>query len=197
MSVEEAVRRKHAFQRALKGYLQFVSVMSREEIELSVGRLADLLNSSEDEAEALHVSVKGVVLNIYLDLRNAGVKKQSKAKRVTLLPAMNRFFVERGRSKHTSAMQRYRAARQHHKERMSAWQKHVESLSFMKRWFGVRPPRPAAPSLPAPVGLFVKQSKANADMSEYLIASAANFHLLSVPQRAEDVRRANVEQLAP
>ncbi len=196
MSVEEAVRRKHVIELALKDYLQFISVMSREEIELSLGRLADLLNSSQDGAEALHVSVKGAVLKIYLDLRNAGIKKQSKVKRMTLRPAMKRFFLDRGRAEHASAMQRYRAACQHHKARMTEWKEGVRSLPLLKRLFA-KPSPPAAPTLPVSVEQFVKQSKAEADMSEYLIASAAHYRLLSVPQRVEDVQREDVKQLAP
>lgn len=188
MSIEEAVRRKHAFEHTLKDYLQFVSAMSREEIELSLGRLAD---------NGQLISEKGAILKIYLDLRNAGIKRQNKVKRVSLRPAMMRFFAERGKAAHANALQRYSAAcRQHEAE---VWKEKIgwnNRASFWKQTF-YKPTLPAAPTLPATVGQYVKQSKAKADMSEYLITSAVNFHHLSVPQRVGDVEREDVKQLAP
>lgn len=196
MSVEEAVRRKHDFERALKDYLQFISVMSREEIELSLGRLADHLNRTNDETEAFHVRVKGAVLKIYLELRRVGIKKQSKMKRMTLRPAMKRFFIDRGHIQHFDAVKCYEIACKDHEEKMTEWKQGLKTLPLIKRLFA-KPSPPDAPKLPLPVEHFVKRSIANADMSEYLIASAAQYHLVSMPQRVEDINRTDITELAP
>jgi len=79
MSVEEAIRERHAFEDRLRRFLELVSWMDDRELEIALGRLADMLDS--DPNRQLQIRVRGEVLKTYFDLRRSGAKKQSSIKR--------------------------------------------------------------------------------------------------------------------
>lgn len=81
MSVEKAIREKHAFRERLKDFLSIAVVMTKDEIEIGLGRLVDLLNEAEDETEKRNTEIKGAVLNWYFDLRESGIAGQNAKRR--------------------------------------------------------------------------------------------------------------------
>ena len=79
-SVEQAVREQQAFEERLREFLSIASSMTNQELEIALARLADSLESSKAHPESIRI--KGTILNIYYQLRAAGLKKQSTLARV-------------------------------------------------------------------------------------------------------------------
>ncbi len=81
MSVENAIRERHAFRDRLREFLDIPMAMTDDEIELGLGRLVDLLGQTDDRDEQLNLRLKGNALKIYFDLRGVGEASQVIAKR--------------------------------------------------------------------------------------------------------------------
>ena len=81
MSVEKAVREKHAFRDRLREFLEIAAIMTNDEIEIAMGRLVDLINNLNDEDAILNCRYKGTALKCYFDLRLAGGAKHNRWKR--------------------------------------------------------------------------------------------------------------------
>lgn len=168
--------------------------MTDQELEITMGRLADMLLDSDNENEKFHISVKGVVLKLYFDMRCAGIKRQSAVKRLTHRSAMKRYFTDKGKTKHAIAVAQYKSALSTYNIELTQWEVKIQKLPLLRRMFAERP---KAPTCPAGVEWYIAQSKAKADMPEYLIASAAEFRLIAVPLNIKDVKQEEVKLLAP
>ncbi|MGN6280352.1 hypothetical protein [Frateuria sp.] len=79
MSVEQAVRKHHAFQDRLRFFLMAAAVMTDREIELALARMADGLPTTIDPDRLLF---NGQVLKAYYDLRRSGQAKHRAFKRM-------------------------------------------------------------------------------------------------------------------
>jgi len=73
-SIERAVREKQVFERKVREFLSIASSMTNQELEIALARLADRLQATQGDEE---FRSKGAILNIYYQLRVAGLKKQS------------------------------------------------------------------------------------------------------------------------
>lgn len=79
-SVEEAVREEQAFEKRLREFLSIASGMTNQELEIALARLADLFQTTKDQPDSIRI--KGTILNIYYQLRAAGLKKKSTLARI-------------------------------------------------------------------------------------------------------------------
>ena len=79
MSIEQAVRERHAFEDRLTNFLTLASIMADREIELALSRLADMLANMGDNT---HVKFRGLVLKSYFDLRRKNIRQQRVFKRI-------------------------------------------------------------------------------------------------------------------
>jgi hypothetical protein len=79
MDIEQVVKARHDFEDRLKVFLKLASLLTDRELEIALGRLADMLASRH--SEQLHIQLKGQVLKSYYDLRKQGVRKQRKMAR--------------------------------------------------------------------------------------------------------------------
>jgi len=79
-SVAQAVRQQQVFEERLREFLSMASSMTNQELEIALARLADLLQTTETQPESIRT--KGTILNIYYQLRAAGLKKQSTLARI-------------------------------------------------------------------------------------------------------------------
>jgi len=70
MSIEEAVRTKHALEANIKGYLKLASILDNNELELGLARVADMMQSEEGLFEKEHYRLRGQILKAYFDLRS-------------------------------------------------------------------------------------------------------------------------------
>lgn len=212
MGYEDEVRARHAFEQAIRDFLSLLSAMTREEMELSIGRIADNLNSEASAVCETQSLLKGKVLRIYLDLRHERVLKQNKLRRLRMRPEMKSYFEHLGLFRHAQATANYEkkwtAVEQErkklagaHKEAISHWKEMVHGLPLLKRMFK-KPPKPvlaglpALPNAPPPTDIFVANSKKEANMSEYLVASVAEFELLPAPLKSNPVSPEQVRLLA-
>lgn len=76
MNIEQAVKARHEFEDRVKKFLELASLLTDRELEISLGRLADMLNTRQKEQH--HVQIKGEILKNYYDLRKHGLRKQRK-----------------------------------------------------------------------------------------------------------------------
>jgi hypothetical protein len=184
--------------------------MTREELERSMGRIADQLSSSE--GRRTNGVLKGQILRIYIELRNRGALKQSLFRRLSYRRAMKRHFENCGLIEHAKATadhqqetgringERERLTREYH-EKHAEWTRQVKKLPLFKRWFAA-PSRPAWPLLPSPPAppplptVFSRESAKRAEMSEFLIASVAEFELAALPADLGHVTPETVHLLA-
>jgi len=81
MSVEKAIREKHAFRDRLLKFLSTAEIMTNDEIEIALGRLADVLHDTKNEDEQLNLRLKLAGLKVYFDLRMVGEVVQDIEKR--------------------------------------------------------------------------------------------------------------------
>ncbi len=79
-SVEQAVRQQQAFEERLREFLSIASSMTTQELEIALARLADLLQTTKPQLESIRT--KGAILNVYYQLRAAGLKRQSTLARI-------------------------------------------------------------------------------------------------------------------
>ena len=195
MSMEEAVRRKHAIERALDKYLKIVATMTREEIEVALGRLEDLFSSSAIPDEKAEYAFKGHVLRSYLELRNSGIKKQQQFKRRFSSQTLTAFKAQIGR-------ERFEGKKNEFEKRLSAWKKnHQEWLikqratPFFKRLLHGqdKPLKPSPPSVPVSWGDLAAYNT----REDLLIDFAARFSLAPLSPREEDVSIEDVKLLSP
>jgi hypothetical protein len=220
MSYEETVRAKHAFQDSLKEFFRYASAMTLEEIEISMGRIADLYTSTNTEFEKFHYKVKGAALKLYFDLRNASKKRHGVLLRHKLRLEMREYFTSLGIEEYQKAQQehqkKYKAYRTKvagYEEKWEAWNAERKKIPLLKRIFRSDeipgPPKyPVSEQIskyyPVPEKDYVKMSTDQATMDEFLINRVANFSLLSVPEAIQetqkqvyDVTPEDVKLLAP
>jgi hypothetical protein len=79
INIEHAIREYHTFEDKMKKFLDLASVMTERELELALGRLADILVTQGDNN--IHVRARGEILKIYYDLRKKGQKKYRSVRR--------------------------------------------------------------------------------------------------------------------
>jgi hypothetical protein len=197
---------------AVTDFLARVSAMTREEIELAMGRLADSLTNARDATEQLQIKLKGSILKTYLNLRTSGVLRQSRLRRFGFRGKMKKYFEDVARGRHMQETQQYLSAKKsiegEHLRLVDAWRQEqrkwtadVKKLPFFERLFRkpeppVFPRYPQSPVSPALVEDVVARSRKQADMSEFLIATVFEFALVSVPDGTNDVSRDLVKVLA-
>ena len=80
MSIEQEVLVRHKFEDVVKKFLDLASLLTDRELEISLGRLVDTLNT-QLTTERTHTQIKGEILKLYYDLRKQGVRKQRKVAR--------------------------------------------------------------------------------------------------------------------
>lgn len=87
MSIEQAVRERHAFEDRLKNFLILASILTDRELEISLSRLADM---AKNMGEAPEILLRGQVLMSYCELRRRGTRRHRAFKRVvfTNVPGM-------------------------------------------------------------------------------------------------------------
>ena len=56
MGYEQSVREKHKFEKAVRDFFKYASVMTDEEIELCTGRIADRITSSDSESIKMNIN---------------------------------------------------------------------------------------------------------------------------------------------
>jgi hypothetical protein len=190
------VRQKHAAEQTLKEYLLFLSTMSNEEIEIAMGRLADILSDSSDVEVVSFMSLKGRVLKIYLDLRLSGLKKQKGRGRSNHKLGMNIFYAAKGKAIHAQWMQRYQEAMCIYDRNFDEWRNEVKRIPLLRRFFSA-PPHPKKPELPDIVDAFIKYSQKDANLSDYLIASAVDFGQNTFLAFCADINQSKISMLAP
>jgi len=83
MSIEQAVRERHAFEDRMRNFLTLASVMTNREIELALSRLADMFTHM---GGAPHVHIRGQVLKQYFNLRLANQRQERFLKRILFKP---------------------------------------------------------------------------------------------------------------
>lgn len=196
MKVEELVRQKHAAEQALKEYLRFVSTMSCEEIELAMGRLADMLSEPYDADSLALIFLKGSILKVYLDLRVSGEKKQKSRQRSSHKQGMKMYYAAKGRAMHAQSMQKYEAAMCIYGQECAQWRLEIKKIPLLKRIFSA-PPHPVEPDSPDMVDVYIRYSQRNANLSDYLIASATVFGHETSLCFCRDISRQKIMTLAP
>ena len=143
MSIEQQVRDKHTLEENTRKFLALAASMSSEELEIALGRLADQLIDECDEAEKLHITLKGALLKGYFDLRKRNIKKQNKLKRVAeyLHSDLASPSLDAWHNTCTSAR--------------IAWREKRKTMSFLGRIFTeveipdfMLPPKPQSPPMP-------------------------------------------------
>ena len=209
MGYEQSVREKHKFEKAVRDFFKYASVMTDEEIELCMGRIADKITSSDSASIKQHLSIKGALLKKYLECRLLGLIKQSRLKRVLYRGEMKDFFVNKGRNIHFLAIESYEyqvsQSKKQHEARMNEyksnykiWQKTLSD--WFKRLSGPIPDQPKRPELPAikkpdDVEKFVERSMLRANMSDFLIATTCDFNLINIPQTVEHYSPNDIKKL--
>lgn len=83
MSFEQQVREKHKFERSVREWCTYVGMMTREEIELCMGRIADHINLEANEIDKIAHQLQGSMLQTCLDLRSSTQVSQNKISRAT------------------------------------------------------------------------------------------------------------------
>jgi hypothetical protein len=76
MSIEEAVRERHDFEKRLKQFLELAASMTDKELEIALARLADVVTWSKPKSPD-EAAFKGMILNLYYRMRISGAKSQS------------------------------------------------------------------------------------------------------------------------
>jgi hypothetical protein len=178
MSFEQMIIQRQAFRHDLREYLSFISAMSTDEIELALGRLADMLLASMD-AQKMEIAIKGTVLKIYFDMRRSGKKSQSMIKRFALWSSMMRFRDEEGRKSYARALQDW-------EQKYAAWKRHIQRLSLYKRIIAIEPAKPRLHSY-----------KRMCRMRDFLLAQATLRRLNHIPASVDDVKLTDIALLAP
>lgn len=84
MSIEDQIRDKQNFEYNLKLYLKLALALTNNEIEIVLGRLADMLTNTKSDSRRKSIKFTGDVLKFYYDLRISGERKQSKAQRISI-----------------------------------------------------------------------------------------------------------------
>lgn len=221
MSYEQAVMKKHIFEQSVRGFLKYTAVMTNEEIEISMARLADILELDliYNEEEKLHRTIKGALLFKYLECRIAGVVSQSMMKRVFHRVAMKEFYTEKGMQNHQLALEDHTKKRRmqmkaynlkykkhqleykkHQDEEKTRLEKHKKK-SLLKRFFSP-PELPPLPPLPPQVipepdaQPYIDNSVDNANMSEFLIAMILRFKLSNIPDSVDHYNLNQIKLLA-
>ena len=183
MSIENLVREKHAFRERLKEFLSIAGAMTTDELEIALGRLADMLSTAQNCAQEDNIRVKGATLKVYFDLRVAGEKTQSNFKRLALRRGLREWQEKRG--EHA-----YQLARDKWKAECAAIKQKTKGLPFIKRFFVNKP------YLPAPYE-FIGKVKESTGAPEYLVDSIAHFPLIPKGESSQDVSREEVKLIAP
>ena len=187
MSIEQLVREKHAFRERLKEFLALAGAMTNDELEIALGRLADMLTMSQDGHEKEDARTKGAALKYYFDLRIAGEKSQASLKRTFMRNKMIEWRTKHGQQ---TGMQAYRQAQEKWKAEYEAFKKQIQGLPFIKRIFAASPISPSAL-------VFIEQAKAKLGMPDYLIAQVTSFKLIPNNEAAQDISRDDIKMIAP
>ena len=183
MGIEDLIREKHSFRERLKEFLSIACTMTTDELEIALGRLADMLNLSTADAEKSNIRIKGATLKQYFDLRTSGEKSQSTLKRTLLIRKKNKWCEERGWSAYRKAQSKWDAEYASIKER-------AKNLPILKRLF-IKPP----PDTPYPL-VFIEKEK-NIGMHEFLIAQIAEYQLVSTETSEQNVSIDEIKLIAP
>lgn len=181
MSVERSIREKHALRDRLRAFLLIAAVMTDDEVELGLGRLADLLNAAENDREALDIRLRGAALKIYFDLRKAGEASQDSKGR--------KKYPERAR--HRQAQMIHERATKEWQEKDGTRQEEHRKLPFWKRVF-LQPP----PESPHPWIAYERASRyVERGLQEILLEDIASFRLVPEGMQSPDVTLADVKLL--
>jgi len=193
--MEEAVRRKHAIERALDDYLKIVATMTREEIEIALGRLEDLYNSSETYELKAECAFKGHVLRSYLELRLSGVRKQQKIRRQLASRVFNSFRERLGKERYDKKRHDYEVALAAWKSKIRVWRDERTSFSTFKKLVKNidAPPEPSPPIVPTNW----KHYTEGESRGKLLIEFAASYSLAPLSPSEEEVSHEDVRLLSP
>lgn len=183
MSIEKLVREKHAFRERLKEFLAIAGAMTTDELEIALGRLADMLSTAQDNNFRENICVKGVSLKVYFDLRVSGEKSQSKLKRLALRCDLGEWQKARGKHAYKMAYAKWKAE-------CAAIKQRAKGLPLLKRFFVNQPCLPV-------LLVFIEQVKQTTGIPDFLVDSIANFSLIPNGESGQDVSREEVKLIAP
>ncbi len=183
MSIEKMVRDKHAFRERLKEFLAIAGAMTTDELEIALGRLADMLSTAQNDSQEENIRLKGSALKVYFDLRVAGEKTQSKLKRLALRRGLSEWQKNKGEHAYQLAHAKWKA------ECATIKQK-AKHLPLVKRLFVNKP------NLPTPFD-FMAQVVRTTGTPDYLVDGIANFSLIPQGESGQDVSREEVKLIAP
>jgi len=76
MKYETIIQEKHLFEDRVSQFLDLISRMDDREIERALGRLLDFMAVADSDYDKAHIQLRGEILQSYLKLRKAGLRKQ-------------------------------------------------------------------------------------------------------------------------
>jgi hypothetical protein len=204
MSFEQQVREKHKFERSIREWFTYVGMMTREEIELCMGRIADHINLEANEIDKIHHQLKGSMLQICLDLRSSNQVSQNKISRATGHIARRSEISEYAT---TIGCLKYLEAKDTHNSNLLNWEKTCNTIdldyekslrqwsatkkSFLKTAFGIGKPlireKPAHPQPLQTKETFVVSAKNKVNLSDFLVGKVAGYQLVSPPSNPNPI----------
>jgi hypothetical protein len=193
MSIEENIRDRHAFDKAVSVFLDSLAGFTVEEVELSLGRVADQTLACSDPVTQAHLQVRGRVLHLYLELRQSNLIafKRSELKNLAKVVIKREALIV-GKKKHEELVDRWKSARVIYEEAILVWEARQASRSWIGRFFGKFNP-PYEPGEPPPqrhyVELYECRISTPSNLSERLIDYAATYSLPVFPGQPETILR--------
>lgn len=199
MSYVNSVKEKHRFEKSLRSFLQYINVMSIEEIELSMAHIADDILAEKHESLKLNGLVKGAVLRLYIEMREGAQIPQRKLKRMMYLGEMGRYAEEIAASRRGAdladrekKMDEIRINREmemiKYRKAHAEWHAKRDSLPFLKKWFSmeISPDRPpAVTALPPyaiePLATYIEAVKKDVSLEKFFINKVRRFEFGALP----------------
>ena len=214
MSYEEKVRKKHRFEASVGEFFKHTGLMTIQEIELSIGRVADRSLENIADNQKHNLLIKGLILQQYLECRKLGIVSQRKIKRKFHNNEMKQFFAMLGKEKYELATYEYhqeielRKIEYHewweqYENDFENWKNEIKQIPLLKRLFfiGKTPDKPAKPvyyepSPPRKQEDYIELSLQSASMPEYLIEYATRFWLECVPSELNCYHNSDIKLLS-
>ncbi len=185
--------------------------MSDTEIEISLGRIADIVTNKIDQDEKTHHYIKGSLLKKYLNLRASGETSQKISERSKYQAAMKKFFIEQGKLQHKIAIDQYKLdLQQRRKEQISKleeyrreltlWKKAQSKLPILKRFFHPTPNKPKKPIMhiaetPRDIDIFISESMSTSNMPDFLISTLCSLHLNYVSEFSDHINNMDINKI--
>jgi len=196
VSYEAFVREKHRFEHSIREMSEYVAVMSNDEIELALGRLADRVQLRNQIAQERANLAKAFVLRAYIVARRAGLLKQRRWARRKLMGEAESYYWELGRLEYAKALAHwnqicwnqqklYEAQMEEYFRALKEWKHSVRGLTLRKKIFArgrpKAPKRPSTPEGPDSERVYASESAQRTDLGEFLITKVADFPVENAP----------------